>query len=81
MLGLISSTPEGAEVLDDYHWEATLSPLGLPIGICIPEDIDKFISVSIRLFQQVSCLYRAVASDVGNCRPRTQGKYAIATHS
>ncbi|KAH6911417.1 Rapamycin-insensitive companion of mTOR, middle domain-containing protein [Coprinopsis sp. MPI-PUGE-AT-0042] len=45
VLGLISSTSQGAEVLDDYHWEATLSPLGFPTGICIPSDIDGFVSL------------------------------------
>ncbi|KAF9533164.1 Rapamycin-insensitive companion of mTOR, N-term-domain-containing protein [Crepidotus variabilis] len=45
ILGLISSTSQGAEILDDYDWEATLSPLGMPVGICIPADIDKFISL------------------------------------
>ncbi|KAI0346017.1 hypothetical protein BDW22DRAFT_1353679 [Trametopsis cervina] len=45
VLGLISSTPQGAEILDDYHWEATLSPLGLPTGLCIPTDVDKFIEL------------------------------------
>lgn len=46
VLGLISSTSQGAEILDDYHWEATISPLGLPTGLCIPVDLGKFISVS-----------------------------------
>ncbi|KAL6304381.1 Rapamycin-insensitive companion of mTOR, N-term-domain-containing protein [Sparassis latifolia] len=45
VLGLISSTPQGAEVLDDYHWEATLSPLGFPTGICVPVDLDNFLSL------------------------------------
>ncbi|KAF8890018.1 Rapamycin-insensitive companion of mTOR, N-term-domain-containing protein [Gymnopilus junonius] len=45
VLGLISTTTQGAEILDDYHWEATLSPLGLPTGLCIPADIDRFISL------------------------------------
>ncbi|KAI0697900.1 Rapamycin-insensitive companion of mTOR, N-term-domain-containing protein [Cytidiella melzeri] len=45
VLGLISSTPQGAEILDDYHWEATLSPLGLPTGLCVPTDIENFISL------------------------------------
>ncbi|KII86754.1 hypothetical protein PLICRDRAFT_43412 [Plicaturopsis crispa FD-325 SS-3] len=45
VLGLISSTSQGAEILDDYQWEATLSPLGLPTGLCIPVDLDKFVSV------------------------------------
>lgn len=46
MLGLISSTAQGAEILDDFGWESTLSPLGSPTGLCIPVDIDKFVSVS-----------------------------------
>ncbi|CAA7271328.1 unnamed protein product [Cyclocybe aegerita] len=45
VLGLISSTSQGAEILDDYNWEATLSPLALPTGLCIPADIEKFISL------------------------------------
>ncbi|CAK5284163.1 unnamed protein product, partial [Mycena citricolor] len=45
VLGLISSTSQGAEILDDYRWEATLSPLGLPTGLCIPVDLDVFVSI------------------------------------
>ena len=44
-LGLVSSTPQGAEILEDYGWEATSSPLGLPTRLCIPADIEKFLSV------------------------------------
>ncbi|EGN98236.1 hypothetical protein SERLA73DRAFT_169260 [Serpula lacrymans var. lacrymans S7.3] len=47
VLGLISSTSQGAEILDDYHWEATLSPLGIPTGLCIPVDLEKFISIPL----------------------------------
>lgn len=49
ILGLISSTPLGAEVLVDYGWEATLSPLGLPTGVVIPAALDKFLAVSFFL--------------------------------
>jgi len=45
VLGLVSSTCQGAEILDDYHWEATTTPLAIPTGICIPTDIEKFISL------------------------------------
>ncbi|KAI0917225.1 hypothetical protein AcW1_007525 [Taiwanofungus camphoratus] len=45
VLGLISSTPQGAEILDDYHWESTLSPLGFPTGLCVPDDVDRFINI------------------------------------
>jgi rapamycin-insensitive companion of mTOR len=46
VLGLISSTIPGAEVLSDHGWDATLTPLGLPTGICVPADLTKFIGVS-----------------------------------
>lgn len=45
VLGLISATPQGAEILSDYGWEATLSPLGFPTGLCVPLDLDKFLSI------------------------------------
>ncbi|EIW81055.1 hypothetical protein CONPUDRAFT_90112 [Coniophora puteana RWD-64-598 SS2] len=45
VLGLISSTPQGVDILDDCGWEATLSPLGFPTGLCVPVDLDKFISM------------------------------------
>lgn len=47
VLGLISSTSQGAEILDDYRWEATLSPLGTPTGLCIPLDLEKFVTVGV----------------------------------
>ncbi|KIY71243.1 hypothetical protein CYLTODRAFT_140340 [Cylindrobasidium torrendii FP15055 ss-10] len=46
VLGLIASTAQGAEILDsDYEWEATLSPLGTAVGLCIPLDVEKFITL------------------------------------
>ncbi|QRV77606.1 STE16 protein [Ceratobasidium sp. AG-Ba] len=46
VLGLISSTPQGAEVLDEYEWEATVTPLGLTIGLCLPMDVEKFLYIT-----------------------------------
>lgn len=45
VLGLISSTSQGAEILDDYRWEATLSPLGKPTGLCVPVDFEAFTTI------------------------------------
>ncbi len=53
VLGLIASTSQGAEVLDDYEWEATLSPQGQAVGLCIPLDVEKFISVRLSVMQQL----------------------------
>ncbi|KLO15978.1 hypothetical protein SCHPADRAFT_823888 [Schizopora paradoxa] len=44
-LGLISSTAPGAEILDDDDWESTLSPLGVPTGLCYPSNVEKFVAV------------------------------------
>lgn len=60
VLGLISSTYQGAEILDDYHWEATTTPLAIPTGLCIPTDIDKFISVSSMLRTNFYLSYRCL---------------------
>ncbi|KAG8695134.1 hypothetical protein FRC09_009374 [Ceratobasidium sp. 395] len=46
VLGLISSTPQGAEVLDEYEWEATVTPLGLTTGLCLPMDVEKFLYIT-----------------------------------
>ncbi|KAG5353197.1 hypothetical protein C0989_009378 [Termitomyces sp. Mn162] len=45
VLGLISSTSQGAEFLDDYQWEATLDPLGMPTGLCVPIDFQAFTTI------------------------------------
>ncbi|KAF9452980.1 hypothetical protein P691DRAFT_720833 [Macrolepiota fuliginosa MF-IS2] len=45
VLGLISSTFQGAEILEDYDWLSTLSPLGTPTGVCLPADLEKFITI------------------------------------
>ncbi|KAG9079106.1 hypothetical protein FS749_008827, partial [Ceratobasidium sp. UAMH 11750] len=46
VLGLISSTPQGAEVLDEYEWEATVTPLGFTTGLCLPMDVEKFLYIT-----------------------------------
>ncbi|KAF8631052.1 hypothetical protein AX15_002660 [Amanita polypyramis BW_CC] len=45
VLCLISSTIQGAEILAEYGWEAALSPLGIPTGICMPANLEIFISI------------------------------------
>jgi rapamycin-insensitive companion of mTOR len=45
VIGLIASTEQGAEILSDYGWSAATTSLGDPTGICVPEDIGKFMTV------------------------------------
>lgn len=46
VLGLISSTEQGSEILEEYGWIATRTPMGFPTGVCLPVDIAKFVAVS-----------------------------------
>ncbi|KAG8949781.1 hypothetical protein FRC04_008321 [Tulasnella sp. 424] len=46
VLGLISSTTQGAELLEEFEWEATLTPLGETTGLCVPLDVGNFVQIS-----------------------------------
>lgn len=48
MLGLISATVAGADLLEDYGWVPTTTTLGLTTGLCVPENINDFAMVSRR---------------------------------
>lgn len=42
--GLISSTPEGMELLDELGWQSVCKTMDHPLGICIPTDLTRFFS-------------------------------------
>jgi hypothetical protein len=46
VLGLISTTVPGADLLEDYGWVPTTTTLGLTTGLCVPENINDFAKVS-----------------------------------
>lgn len=46
VLGLISSTTQGAELLEDLDWIPTTTPIGLTTGLCVPDEVAKFVFVS-----------------------------------
>ncbi|KAG9036760.1 hypothetical protein FRB95_008091 [Tulasnella sp. JGI-2019a] len=45
VLGLLSSTIQGAEMLDELEWESTITPLGETTGLCIPLDVVGFVHI------------------------------------
>ncbi|EJU03152.1 hypothetical protein DACRYDRAFT_78031 [Dacryopinax primogenitus] len=51
VLGLLSCTSEGAEILYEYGWEATKTPMGEPTGICLPiaqgEKMERFLDIPL----------------------------------
>lgn len=45
VIGLISSTRMGAEILEEYGWISTRTPLGMTTGLCLPKDVGRFAHV------------------------------------
>lgn len=45
VLGLIASTSSGAEALQDYGWQSVCTPLGAPMGLCVPDDVNRLVSI------------------------------------
>jgi hypothetical protein len=40
----------GAEILEEYGWVATRTPLGRTTGLCLPNDISRFTKASLRAY-------------------------------
>ncbi|KAJ9126932.1 hypothetical protein QFC24_001163 [Naganishia onofrii] len=45
VLGLISTTVSGSDLLEDFGWVPTTTILGLTTGLCIPDKMDAFAKV------------------------------------
>ncbi|WVO18166.1 hypothetical protein L204_105869 [Cryptococcus depauperatus] len=45
VIGLISSTRMGAELLEEFGWIATRTPMGQPTGLCLPNDVCRFVTI------------------------------------
>ncbi|KAK6822667.1 cytosolic regulator Pianissimo [Apiospora arundinis] len=44
VLGLISRSLHGLEILSELGWDSNTSPLGTSLGFCLPKDLSKFLS-------------------------------------
>lgn len=55
VLGLIAKTQQGVEILSELNWEGVISPNGAPEGLCVPQNLALFLSVSITCVS-VSCI-------------------------
>ncbi|KAI9257881.1 Rapamycin-insensitive companion of mTOR, middle domain-containing protein [Sporodiniella umbellata] len=45
VLGLIAKTQQGVEILGEIGWESVLSSNGEPQGLCVPLNLQKFLSI------------------------------------
>jgi len=46
VLGLISRSIHGLEMLTEYGWDAAISPCGQSLGLCLPTNLAKLYTVS-----------------------------------
>ncbi|GAP89317.2 putative cytosolic regulator Pianissimo [Rosellinia necatrix] len=44
VLGLISRSVHGLEILSEHGWQSNTTPLGKSFGLCIPNELSKFLS-------------------------------------
>ncbi|SPO02892.1 related to sexual differentiation and meiosis protein ste20 [Cephalotrichum gorgonifer] len=46
VLGLISRSVHGLEMLYEHGWDANTTPMGNSLGFCLPTDVSKFFSLA-----------------------------------
>ena len=46
VIGLLCSSRLGAEIMEEYGWISTFTPLGKTTGLCLPNDLFKIARVS-----------------------------------
>lgn len=46
VLGLISRSVHGLEILSEYGWDANTNSLGVSTGCCVPNNLSKFLSLT-----------------------------------
>jgi rapamycin-insensitive companion of mTOR len=44
VLGLVSRSVHGLEILSEHGWDSNTTPLGTSLGLCIPSDLSKLFS-------------------------------------
>ncbi|WWC72760.1 uncharacterized protein I206_106724 [Kwoniella pini CBS 10737] len=45
VIGLISTSRMGAEIMEELGWISTRTPLGQTTGLCLPNDISRFVNI------------------------------------
>lgn len=54
VLGLISRSIHGLEILSEYGWDSNTTTMGTSLGLCIPQDLSKFFSYKPWKHEKVS---------------------------
>ena len=54
VLGLISRSVHGLEILSEHGWDSITTPMGASLGLCIPQNLHKFFSYEPWVHEQVA---------------------------
>ena len=76
VLGLISRSIHGLEILSEYGWDSNTTPLGISLGLCIPNNLGKLFSVQPWKHAQISDI---VMTDSQRAKVEAAGKDDDAT--
>lgn len=76
VLGLISRSTHGLEILSEYGWDSNTTTLGISLGLCIPNDLRKLFSLQPWEHAQISDI---VMTDVQRAKVEAAGKDDDAT--
>ena len=67
VLGVISRSTYGHEMLLELGWQSAIDSCGRSLGLCLPEQLDKLCSVSLA----ASSLVRRISALISFCPPHT----------
>jgi hypothetical protein len=57
VLGLISRSVTGLEILSEYGWDSNTTTMGISLGMCIPRELGKFFSYKAWPHQKASDIH------------------------
>jgi len=61
VLGLISRSVHGLEILSEFGWDSNTTTMGASLGLCIPQNLGKFFSYQPWKHEKVSDIVMTVA--------------------
>lgn len=71
VLGLVSRSVHGLEILSEHGWDSNTSPLGASLGLCIPTDLSRLFSLSPWPHETASSLPATAAQKALSAAART----------
>jgi len=79
VLGLISRSTHGLEILSEHGWDSNTNSMGVSLGFCIPADLSKFFSLAPWKHETVTSIQlpqsqktETMDPPVLPCRPRSE---------